>query len=94
MELKQGSVLFARIDSPIEGKEVSQETIGECMAYLDTLSKERYFLAGTFGNANGAMILFEAKDIDEAQKISDADPIIKSGCYEYKLYEWHLHVLS
>ena len=44
------------------------------------------------GEVNGAMILFEAQDLEEAQQLSDEDPIIKSGLYRYELKQWNVMI--
>ncbi|GLC78337.1 hypothetical protein LBYZC6_04510 [Lacrimispora brassicae] len=69
------------------------------MEYLQSIAQERYFLAGIFGNMemkdmNGAMILFEAKDFEEAQRIANNDPLIERGFYRCEVYQWNLMFLS
>ncbi|WP_279325318.1 hypothetical protein [Clostridium sp. D46t1_190503_E9] len=34
------------------------------------------------------MILFEAKDINDARNIAEEDPIIKGKFFTFDLYEW------
>lgn len=98
MELKEGSVLYARIDYK-DGNPIETEQDGmDCMEYYQNLAKDRYIMAGIFGDMelghmDGAMILFEAKDLAEAKEITENDPIIKRGFYEYKLYKWNLMML-
>jgi len=94
MELKKGNVVFVRFDYKACDKEVPQDVLMACMAYLEGFAGERQFSAGVYGNEDGAMLIFEAADLEEAQKISDNDPIIKGGYYNYKLYEWHLMITS
>ena len=84
MNLKEGSVLFARIDYKIGDKQETEQDAMDSMAYLQKVAKERYLAAGVFGNMemgtmDGAMVLFEAKDLKEAQKIANDDPIIQIG---------------
>lgn len=43
---------------------------------------------------DGAMIVFEAENLAEAQAISDADPVIQSGLYHYELKQWHVMIAS
>lgn len=99
MELKEGSVLYVRIDYKIGDKMETEQDGQETMEYLQGIAQERYLLAGVFGNMEteeigGAMIIFEAKDLVEAQKICDNDPIIKRGFYRYELKQWNLMILS
>ena len=56
-------------------------------------------MAGVFGDMDigiigGAMVLFEAKDLEEAEKIANSDLIIERGFYRYEIYKWNLMVLS
>lgn len=97
MQMNEQSVLYVRTDYKLDEREVTEEEAMASMEYLQQLASERYLLAGVFGNMeteeiDGAMILFEAKNLEEAQKISDADPIIKGGFYRYELKCWNLMV--
>lgn len=96
--MKAGSVIFVRTDIKM-GNELVTDEIGMASAeYLQKLAKERYLVAGVFGDmekeeVDGAMLLFEARDIAEAQKLSDEDPIIKSGLYRYELKQWNVMIV-
>ena len=97
MQMNEQSVLYARTDHKLDEREVTEEEAMASMEYLQQLANERYLLAGVFGDMeteeiDGAMILFEAKDLAEAQRISDEDPIIKGGFYRYELKRWNLMV--
>lgn len=99
MKLTEGSVLYVRIDYKAEKKEATNQDAQDSMDYLQSIAKERYLLAGVFGDLefediNGAMILFEAKDLEEAQKIAHRDPIIERGFYRCEIYRWNLMLLS
>jgi len=99
MKLQEGSILYARIDYRIEGKEADYQDIHDSMAYLQDIAKERYFLAGVFGdikagNIDGAMALYEAKSLEEAQKIAQDDPLIARGFYRCEIFKWNLMILS
>ena len=99
MKLKEGSVVYARIDHKAGGKEETEQDGQDCMAYWQNLAKERHAVAGIFGNMelgemHGAMVLFEAKDMEEAQKIAQNDPIIARGFYRYELYRWNVAMVS
>ena len=86
MNLKEGSVLYARIDYKIGDRQETEQDAMDSMEYLQKIAAERYLAAGVFGNMelgtmDGAMVLFEAKDLAEAQKIANDDPIIQRGYY-------------
>lgn len=95
--LNEASVLYVRTDYKLDDRVVSEEEAMASMDYLQQTANERYLLAGVFGDmeteeVDGAMILFEAKDLEEAKRISDEDPIIKGGFYRYELQRWNLMV--
>lgn len=58
------------------------------------VADERYFVGGGFANTNGGMIIFKAKDLEEANMIAQKDPIIERGLYTVELHEWDLLILS
>lgn len=95
--MKTGSMVFVRTDYRTGESEVSEQVAMDSAAYLKQLSEERYLTAGVFGNMeteeiDGAMVIFEAVDLAEAQAISDKDPVIESGLYRYELKQWHVMI--
>ena len=99
MSLKEGSVLFARIDYKIGDKQETEQDAIDSIEYLQKIARERYLAAGVFGNMelgtmDGAMVLFEAADLQEAQKIANDDPIIQRGYYRCDVYQWNVMLLS
>ena len=99
MNLKEGSMLYVRIDYKAGEKDETEQDAMDSMDYLQNIAKERYLVAGLFGDMeiekiDGAMILFEAKDLEEAQKIANNDPIIVRGFYKCQLYKWNVMFLS
>ncbi|MEO1769916.1 MULTISPECIES: YciI family protein [Enterococcus] len=95
--MNEQKMLYVRTDYKLDEREVGEEEAMASMEYLQQLASERYLLAGVFGNmeteeVDGAMILFEANDLADAQRISDEDPIIKGGFYRYELQCWNLMV--
>lgn len=99
MKLKEGSVLYVRIDYPIAGKEAAQQDIMDSVAYLQGLAAQRYLLAGVLGDIEahaieGGMALYEAKDLEEAKKLAQEDPLISRGFYRAEVQKWNLMILS
>ena len=92
--MKKKSKLYVRIDSRNEGKSATNQDFEDHMLFVNTLAKERYFVGGDFSSVDGGMILLEAKNIEEARAILQADPIIERGLYTFDLYEWNLIVMS
>ena len=99
MKLKEDSILYVRIDYKIEGKQETEQDGQDCMEYLQNLATERFLIAGLLGNmeaesVDGAMMLFEAKDLEEAQEIANNDPIIQRCFYRCEVHQWNLMLLS
>lgn len=99
MKLKEGSVLYVRIDYKIGDKQETEQDARDCMEYLQSIAQKRYLIAGLIGNmemksVDGAMMLFEAKDIEEAQQIANNDPIIQRGFYRCEVHQWNVMLLS
>lgn len=92
--MKKGDKLFARIDYKIEGNKASSDDFNDHIKYLSEVASKRYFIGGGFSNANGGMIIFQAKDLIEAKEIADDDPLIKRNLYRCELFEWDLVILS
>jgi len=93
MNLKKGSKLYVRVDKAAK-KKITGEDINDHMEYVEGIASERFFIGGGFANINGGMILMEAKNIAEARKIFQDDPLIAKGFYNCEVYAWKLVVLS
>ena len=92
--MKKRNKLYVRIDSRNAGKKTTNQDFEDHMLFVNTLANERYFVGGNFSGVDGGMILLEAKSIEEARTILQADPIIERGLYTFDLYEWNLVVMS
>ena len=92
--MKIGDRLYARIDYKIEGKELTPQDYEDCLVYLKDLAAKGCFAAGVFSNADGAMVIFAAENLEQAHKIAEQDPIIQRGLYRYELFEWNVMILS
>ncbi len=75
------------LDGP-EGAERRNEYRARHVAHIEALDREgRIVLAGTPRNDDndasiGAVILFEARDLDEAREIAGGDPFVAGGIFE------------
>ncbi|MCL2030078.1 MAG: YciI family protein [Oscillospiraceae bacterium] len=94
MHLKKGCKLFVRVDFKTGENEMTGQDFENHLTYVKNIAKERYFLGGGFSNTDGGMCLFEAQNIEDAQKVAQNDPIIEKGLYRSEIYEWDLAVLS
>lgn len=88
------NTLYVRIDEKIRNKPLSNEEFEQHIKYLKNISEERYFMGGGFKKESGGMILFSAKNMDEAHSIAENDPIILNGAYRYDLKEWEVKFRS
>lgn len=92
--MKKGDKLFVRIDHKNDRVEITEKDFQDHVKYLNGVASGRYFVGGGFANARGGMIIFEAKDLEEAKMIAEKDPIIARGLYKADVYEWDLLILS
>ncbi|AWI05747.1 YciI family protein [Clostridium drakei] len=92
--MKKGDKLFVRIDYKNSEREVTSKDFQDHVEYLKGVADERYFAGGGFANESGGMIIFEAKDFEEAKTIAEKDPIIQRGLFRVKIYKWDLLILS
>ena len=94
MRMKKGSKLYVRIDYRVGQKDFTNQDFQDHLAYVENVARERYVIGGGFSNTDGGMIVFEAKDFEEAQTIAQNDPLMERGFYRYELFAWDLVVLS
>jgi len=92
--MKKGDKLFVRIDYKNPDLNSVYKDYEEHIQYLKMIANERYFVGGGFNNIKGGMIIFKAKDINEARKITEKDPLIEKNFYKFDLYEWELLIFS
>jgi len=92
--MKKGNILYVRTDYKIDGAKVTKLDFEDHLRYLEGIAKERFFMGGGFTEKPGGMTIFEAKDIAEAKKVSNGDPLISRNLYRYDLTEWEMVILS
>ena len=91
--------LYIRIDYKIGEKNLTNEDCQEYMNYVGNIAEEQFFMGGIISNSNivqskaEGMCLFKAENMEEAQKISNNDPIIAKGYYRCEIFEWDVMVL-
>ncbi|MFA5161843.1 MAG: YciI family protein [Elusimicrobiales bacterium] len=67
----------------------SDALIAEHVAYVRKLDAEgKLVICGPFLNYKGGMVVVRAGSIEEAQKIAEVDPFVKSGFESYDLRVW------
>lgn len=99
MELKEGMILYIRIDYKTGKNEETEQDAADSMHYLQQIAQERFLLAGILGDmevgkVDGAMVVFAANNLEEAKKIAYNDPIIERGFYRCEVHKWNLMLLS
>ncbi len=95
MEQKENQILYVRIDHKAGEQNETEQDAMDSMQYLQQIAKERFLMAGIFGDmemgiVDGAMLLFAAKDLEEATEIACHDPIIKRGFYTCEIHRWNV----
>jgi uncharacterized protein YciI len=94
IDMKKGDKLFVRVDYKNNEAGITSKDFQDHIEYLKGVATERYFVGGGFANASGGMIMFKAKDLEEAKIIAKKDPIIERGLFRVEVYEWDLLILS
>lgn len=84
---------FVKIESGIVNKSIFDQHVPAHKAYVrELIAKGHKAKSGYWAKLGGGMLLFEAASMDEAEAIVSQDPLIKSGCVDYQLYEWRIVV--
>ena len=84
---------FVKIEKGIVDKSTFDQNVPAHKAYVrDLIERGHQAKTGYWGCFGGGMMLFQANSMAEAEAIVAQDPLIKSGCVEYKLYEWRIVV--
>lgn len=85
--------LFVKIEKGIVEKTVFDQYVPAHIDYVKTLvAKGHKARSGYWGDLGGGMLLFEADNLEQAQRIVENDPLIKHGCVTYELHEWRIVV--
>lgn len=84
---------FVKIERGIIQKAAFDQHVPAHVAYVkDLIAKGHQARTGYWEERGGGMLLFQADSLAEAEHIVQADPLIKHGCVEYELHEWHIVV--
>ncbi|BCL34057.1 YciI family protein [Nostoc sp. MS1] len=85
--------IFVKIEEGKVDKSIFDQYVPAHHAYVkDLIAKGHKAKTGYWAQFGGGMLLFEAESMAEAQAIIAADPLVKNGCVNYKLYEWKIVV--
>jgi len=80
-------------DAEIKDKKQREEIFAGHMANMNRLAKEgKLALAGPFGKNDRAyrgIFIFSVATVEEAQKLVDTDPVIKSGMMIAEMTPWY-----
>jgi len=70
-------------------REEAQKVFPEHFAYLDRLqAQKKVFAAGPFTDRRGAMIIFSATSMKEAEELACNDPIHREAVRKFHIREW------
>ena len=84
---------FVKIEEGKVDKSIFDQYVSAHRAYVqDLIAQGHKAKTGYWAQFGGGMLLFEAASMAEAQAIVAADPLVKNGCVNYKLYEWKIVV--
>lgn len=80
---------FVKIEKGIVSKPTFDQHVPAHKAFVkDLIENGHEAKTGYWGEFGGGMLLFKAKDRQEAQQIVSQDPLVKAGCVQYELHEW------
>jgi len=84
---------FVKIERGIIEKAAFDQHVPAHVDYVKKLIAEGHQArTGYWQERGGGMLVFQAASKAEAEAIVQADPLIKHGCVEYELHEWHIVV--
>ncbi len=76
----------------IDGVATGRDHIAAHVTHLRQLARAGHLvLCGPFADApGGGMVILQARDLDEAHRLAQADPFVRLGLRRYELRTWHL----
>lgn len=84
---------FVKIEKGIVDRTTFDQHVPAHQAYVrELIAQGHQAKTGYWSCYGGGMLLFQATSMDEAIAIVAQDPLVKSGCVEYQLYEWRIVV--
>ena len=67
----------------------SQDLRPQHTEFLERNQNEgRIFARGRFADGTGGLVIYKAETLEEARKLAEGDPYIKSGARSLELHEW------
>lgn len=80
---------FVKIEKGIVEKSVFDQYVPAHKAYVrELIAKGHRAKTGYWARRGGGMLLFEARSMEEAKVIVEADPLVQNHCVSYELYQW------
>jgi hypothetical protein len=80
---------FVKIERGIVDKSTFDQFVPAHQGYVQALIASGHEArTGYWAERGGGMLLFKAKDLEEATGIVLRDPLVQNHCVEYELHEW------
>ncbi|MGD1936076.1 MAG: YciI family protein [Cyanophyceae cyanobacterium] len=81
---------FVKIESGTVRKSEFDRHVPAHLAYVkDLIAKGHQAQTGYWEHEEGGLLIFQAKDLEEARAIVAADPLVQNNCVTYELHQWH-----
>jgi uncharacterized protein len=81
---------FAAIQS-IRDLEKMEATKKEHVEFLEQMATAgKIALRGRFIDGTGGLTIFKAETLEEAQRMAEDDPYVRSGARKLELHEWNM----
>ena len=85
--------VFVKIEHGIVDRGRFDQYVPAHVHYVNELNEHGHNArTGYWAEYGGGMLIFEADDLAEAQKIVLNDPLVKFECVHYELHEWKIVV--
>ncbi|GEL77797.1 YciI family protein [Tenuibacillus multivorans] len=76
---------------PMKDKEKSQSYRPQHLTFLERMKEEQKVLMyGRFPDGAGGLVIYRAKDMDEAISHLKKDPFVQVGARDWEIHEWEL----
>ncbi|MFA6028239.1 MAG: YciI family protein [Elusimicrobiota bacterium] len=89
--MSDGPLVYAYLMRHEKPELITKTLVEKHVAHLEDLDDAgKLVLCGPFKDFKGGMVVVKAGSADEARRIAESDPFVKSGFESYELRTWEL----
>ena len=93
-KLMEMNNLFLTIDFRIQGTKSTTDYCGAHINNSPQAKSSKYLIAGGFLNKNKGTLVFNARNLEEAQQVVNNNALVNNNLYKYELLKYDLLTLS